>query len=60
MSFRVRGSNLALGARKDFHQFGHLLTLLIGIATGDGMLDAMGNVIAQHFVLDPAQSSADG
>ncbi|CAN1723238.1 protein of unknown function [Hyphomicrobium sp. 1Nfss2.1] len=45
----------ALGARKNFHQLGHLLTLLIGVPAGDGMLDAVRHVIPQHLFLDPSQ-----
>jgi hypothetical protein len=50
--------NSAIGPAEHFHQLGHLLTLLARVAARDRVLDAMGNVIAEHLLLDLAQGSA--
>jgi len=56
---RGRTKPSPFGAREHLHQLGDLAPLLVGVATGDRMLDAMADVIAQHLVLDAAQRGAD-
>ena len=46
---------LALGAAEDVNQFGDLAALDVAIAVDDGFLDAVGDMVAQHLLLDPAQ-----
>ena len=47
-------------SRENVHQLGDLPALIGSIAALNGVLDAMGYVIAQHFFLDAAESRADG
>ena len=47
----------ALRALKDAHEFRDLPALLGAIASGDRVLDAMGDVVAQEFFLHAAKSS---
>jgi hypothetical protein len=53
-------SRLTLRARQDVHQLGHLAPLLLRVTAGDGVLDAMGDVILQYGFLNPAQGGARG
>lgn len=48
----------AVGATDHAHELGDLAPLLGLIARGDGALDAMGNVIAQNFLLGAPQGCA--
>jgi hypothetical protein len=45
---------LPVRAADDVHQLGDLAALVGLVARGDGMLDAMGDMVAQDFLLDPA------
>jgi len=54
---RGRDDPSSLAAGQHVHQLGHLLALLAGIAAGDGVLDAMGDVVAQDLLLDHAGKS---
>src|SRR5262249_59704518 len=45
-------------AGEDLHELGDLAALLAGVAAGDGALDAMADMVAQHLVLDPLQGGA--
>src|SRR5258708_17529561 len=49
---RIWPDRLALGAAHDVHQLFDLSPLIGLVAGGDGMLDAMGDVIAQDLLLD--------
>src|SRR5207244_10604469 len=51
-SANVCDRTLALAATENIHQLGHLLALLGGVAAGNGVLDAVGHVIAQDLLLD--------
>src|SRR5712671_5543504 len=46
---------LSVGAANHIHEFGDLAALIGLVAGGDRMLDAVGDVVAQDFLLDPAQ-----
>src|SRR5687767_3085126 len=48
----------AVSTRKDVDQLADLATLVGLIAGGDRVLDAMRDMIAQDFLLDPAQRGA--
>src|SRR5262249_3889257 len=48
-----------VGAAEHLDQLGDLGPLVLGIAAGDRMLDAMADMILQHDLLDPAQGGAD-
>ncbi len=50
-SFRFNLS-LSVGAANHIHEFGDLAALIGLVAGGDRMLDAMGDVVAQDFLLD--------
>lgn len=50
---------LAARPRDNIHKFGNLLTLLTLVAGGDGAVDAMADMVAQNFLLDPAQGGAN-
>jgi hypothetical protein len=63
--FRVSGAErkldvLPIGASDDVHQLSHLLPLLRAVAAGDGVLDAVSDVLAQHLLLDLPEGSAHG
>lgn len=48
---------LPVGAADHVHQFGDLATLVGLVAGRNRVLDAMGDMVAQDFLLDPAQRS---
>lgn len=48
------------GPREHFHQFRNLPPLIVLVAAGNGLLDAVGNVIVQDFLFNPAQRCAHG
>ena len=50
----------SIGAADHVHQFRDLAALVGLVAGRDRVLDAMGDVIAQDFLLDPAQRRARG
>src|SRR4051812_40999499 len=45
----------SIAAPEHVHQLGDFRALLLGIAAGDRVLDAMPDVVLQHQLLDPAQ-----
>src|SRR5215813_7624783 len=49
---------LAVRAADHIHQFPDLLPLVGLVAAGDGVLDAMGHMVAQHLLLDAAERGA--
>ena len=51
----MTSDSLAVGATHHVHQLGDLATLLGLIARGDRAFDAVGDVIAQDFLLGAAQ-----
>ena len=51
---------LAIGAAEHGHQLRHFPALVLGVATGDRRLHAMGDVVAQNGLLDPPERGADG
>src|SRR5215813_4388895 len=51
---------LAVRAADHIHQFRDLLPLIGLVTAGDGMLDAMGDMVAQHLLLDAAERGAHG
>lgn len=54
-----RGSQSALGATDDRHQFLDLAALLRLVAGRNGVFDAMADVVAKNFLFEPAQRGAD-
>jgi hypothetical protein len=54
-----RPAALALGAAENLDNFGDLLALIILVAACDRVLDTMGYVIAQDFLLGSAQRRPD-
>src|SRR5687768_3511488 len=46
---------LAISPAKHVHQFGDLAPLLGLVAAGNGLVDAMRHVIAEHFLFEAAQ-----
>jgi hypothetical protein len=50
----------ARSARENVHQLGDLAALIRRVSARDGVLHAMGDVIAQHLFLDAAKRGADG
>ena len=42
---------------EEIHQFGHFSALISFVARGDGVLDTMGDMIAQDVVFDAVQRS---
>ena len=49
-----------MNSSDDRHQFGYLLTLIGLVAARNRVLDAMRDVILQHFLLDAPERGADG
>ncbi len=56
----IAGCRLAFCAAKHIHDFSDLAPLVVLVAAGDGVLDAMGDVIAENLLLGPAQRRAHG
>src|SRR6266851_1593080 len=51
-------TNLAIAAAQHIDELAHLLALLALVAAGDGVLDAMRDVILEDFLLRPPQRRA--
>ena len=56
----MRVPQLAVRATEHIHELGDFLTLLVGIAADDGVLDTMPDVVAKDFLLDPSQRRPNG
>ena len=56
----MTSDSLAVGTTHHIHQLGDLATLLGLIARGDRAFDAMGDMIAQDFLLRAAQRRTHG
>ena len=56
----MTSDSLAVGATHHVHQLGDLATLLDLVARGDRAFDAVGDVIAQDFLLGAAQCRTHG
>ena len=56
----MTSDSLAVGATHHVHQLGDLATLLDLVARGDRAFDAVGDVIAQDFLLGAAQRRTHG
>ena len=56
--FRKRGQPLPFGAADHRHEFRDLFPLIRLVAAGDGMFDAMRDVISEDLLLDPAKCGA--
>ncbi len=51
----IDGRTLPVGAAEDVHDLGDLAALVGAVAAQDGVLDAMGDVIAEDFLLGAAE-----
>ena len=56
----MRAFDSTTGPPEHFHQFRNLSPLIVLVAAGNGVLDAVGNVIVQDFLFNPAQRRAHG
>ncbi len=51
---------LSFGSTQNIHDFGNLLSLIALVTAGDGMLDAVRDMIAQYLLLGTAQGRPNG